>query len=65
MEGVHIKLKVSQLRAFHSLVNEPDKYGEITTVVYEHRKRTQEMLFADKWAQLIQRINILCSSVRA
>ena len=32
------------------LVNEPDKYGEIIAVVYEHMKRTQEMLFAD-WAQ--------------
>ena len=33
-----------------TLVNEPDKYGEIIAVVYEHTKRTQEMLFAD-WAQ--------------
>ena len=33
-----------------ALVNEPDKYGEIIAVVYEHMKRTQEMLFAD-WAQ--------------
>ena len=29
-----------------TLVNEPDKYA----VVYEHTKRTQEILFAD-WAQ--------------
>ena len=33
-----------------TLVNEPDKYGEIIAVVYEQMKRTQEMLFAD-WAQ--------------
>ena len=33
-----------------TLVNEPDKYGEIIAFVYEHMKRTQEMLFAD-WAQ--------------
>ena len=33
-----------------TLVNEPDKYGEIIAIVYEHMKRTQEMLFAD-WAQ--------------
>ena len=33
-----------------ALVNEPDKHGEIIAVVYEHMKRTQEMLFAD-WAQ--------------
>ena len=33
-----------------TLVKEPDKYGEIIAVVYEHMKRTQEMLFAD-WAQ--------------
>ena len=33
-----------------TLVNEPDKCGEIIAVVYEHTKRTQEMLFAD-WAQ--------------
>ena len=40
----------SFLIACISLVNEPDKYGEIIAVVYEHMKRTQEMLFAD-WAQ--------------
>ena len=33
-----------------TLMNEPDKYGEIVAVVCEHMKRTQEMLFAD-WAQ--------------
>ena len=33
-----------------TLVNEPDKYGEIIAVVYEHTKRTQEILFAD-WGQ--------------
>ena len=33
-----------------TLVNKPDKYGEIIAVVYEHMKRTQEMLFAD-WAE--------------
>ena len=63
MDGVYIKLKVSQLRAFHSLVNEPDKYGEIITVVYEHKKRTQEML--SPISGHINAKNILCSSVRA
>ena len=28
-------------------VNEPDKYGETIAVVYEHTKRTREMLIAD------------------
>ena len=48
MDGVHIKLNVSGLRAFYSLVNEPEKYG---AVVYEHTKITQEMLFADLGTQ--------------
>ena len=48
---VYIKLTVSGLRAFHSLVNEPQKYGEAIAIVYEHIKRTQELLFADLWAQ--------------
>ena len=32
-----------------TLLNEPDKYGEIIAVVYERTKRTVEILFAD-WA---------------
>ena len=42
----------SFLRACVSLVQERDKYhnGETIAVVYEHTKRTQEMLFID-WAQ--------------
>ena len=51
MDGVYIKLKVSGLRAFYSLVNEPGKYSEAIAVVYEHTKITQEILFADFWAQ--------------
>ena len=42
-------MKVSLAHA--TLVNEPaDKYAETIAVVYEHTKRTQEMLFAD-WAK--------------
>ena len=51
MDGVYIKLKVSGLRAFYSLVNEPGKYSEAIAAVYEHTKITQEILFADFWAQ--------------
>ena len=51
MDRVYIKLTVSGLRAFHSLVNEPQKYGEAIAIVYEHIKRTQELLFADLRAQ--------------
>ena len=32
------------------LVNEPDEYWETIAIMYEHMKRTQEMLFTD-WAQ--------------
>ena len=39
------------LRAFYSLVNEPEKYSKAIAVVYEHNKITQEMLFADLWTQ--------------
>ena len=38
-------MKVSLTRT--ALENEPDKYGETIAVVYEHPKRTQEILFAD------------------
>ena len=40
------------LTACISLVQEPNEYhnGEAIAVVYEHTKRTQEMLFID-WAQ--------------
>ena len=48
MDGVHIKLNVSGLRAFYSLVNEPEKSS---AVVYEHTKITEEMLFADLGTQ--------------
>ena len=54
MDRVYIKLTVSGLPAFHSLVNEPQKYGETNAVEYEHTKRTQEMLFADSWAQYFE-----------
>ena len=33
-----------------SLVNKSDKYGETIAIMYEHMKRTQDMLFAD-WTQ--------------
>ena len=29
---------------------EPDKYGKKIAIMYEHKKRTQEMLFAN-WAK--------------
>ena len=35
---------------YHLTISVPDKYGETIAVVYEHTKRTQEMLFAD-WAK--------------
>ena len=34
----------------NQLVNEPHRYGETIAVVYQHTKRTEEMLFAD-WEQ--------------
>ena len=40
-----------------------DKYGETTAVVYEHTKRTQEMLFAD-WAQYCN-TNYFLSPIRS
>ena len=54
MDRVYIKLTVSGLPAFHSLVNESQTYGEAIVVVYEHTKGTQEMLFADLWAQYFE-----------
>ena len=54
MDRVYIKLTVSGLPTFHSLVNERQKYGEAIAVEYEHTKRTQEMLFADSWAQYFE-----------
>ena len=33
---------------YHLTISVPDKYGETIAVVYEHTKRTQEMLFADR-----------------
>ena len=32
---------------YHLTISLPDKYGETIAVVYEHTKRTQEMLCAD------------------
>ena len=40
--------------AHKMLVNETDKYGETTAVVYELMKRTQEMLF--RFGTIIQSI---------
>ena len=56
MDGVYIKLIVSGLPECisDSLLNEPEKYGNAKAVVYEHTKRTQEMLFADLWAQYFE-----------
>ena len=33
-----------------ALMNEPDKYCKTIAAMYEQKKRTQEMLFAD-WAR--------------
>ena len=51
MNELYIELKLS-FTACISLVQEPNKYhiGETIAVVYEHTKRTQEMVFID-WAQ--------------
>ena len=35
---------------YHLTISVPEKYGETIAVVYEHTKRTQEMLCAD-WAK--------------
>ena len=35
---------------YHLTISVPDKSGETIAVVYEHPKRTQEMVFAD-WAK--------------